>query len=580
MNVTLMQNNFTSGEISPMMDGRIDSGRYQTGLSLCENFLPTRQGGLKRRPGSRYAGNTKSNAVARLANYQAIGGDYYELEFTNLKLRIWKQDKTLVQSGGSPAEVTTPYTTAQLFGIKLAVVKGVVYLVHPSHPPATITLSGGTFAYNVIIFVVGSHRTFAATNKYPSVISFNGGRLYLGGTNEEPNAIFASKPPIAATGVDQFNDFTFGTAADDAIYLQETDMYGTHLHWLVHQKRLISGTDRTIWMDSGALATPASFDMSLVSFTGASPIQAKVAENLVVYAGRENTTMHAMIFSEESGGYVDVDLTRDADHILAAGIKDFSIMTFPESIIWVVRNDGVLCSCTLDQKNGIVAWARHPMGEGAVVECVSIGVCTEADDVWLVVLRGSVRTVEYIRFCELFTSTIDEAFFVDNGITITNSPADPVVSGIAHLNGYDVDALGDGAVLPQKTVAAGEVTYDRAVGTVNIGIPITSMVRTLRPELPANGTSQGKKKRIEKQTLRFYASLGGKVGVSLSNMVPILDLYPGTYVLGSVLQPVTGDKDLDISGGNTSDGRLYIVQDAPVPFNLLAAMTRFAIMET
>jgi hypothetical protein len=411
------------------------------------------------------------------------------------------------------------------------------------------------------------------------VITFKGGRLYLGCTNAEPNAIFASKTPIAATGVDRFNDFGLGTAADDAIYLQETDMYGTHLHWLVTQKRIIAGTDRTVWMDSGELATPSTFDLSLVSFNGASPHQAKIAENLVVYAGRGNTTMHAMIFSEESGGYVDIDLTQDADHILAAGIKEFSVMSFPETIIWVVRNDGVLCSCTLDQKNGIIAWARHPMGEGAIVENVSVGVCTEADDVWLIVLRGTTRTVEYIRFCELFTSTIDEAFYVDNGITITNAPASATVSGLTHLNGYTVDALGDGAVLPAKVVAAGAVTYDRAVGTANVGIPITAKLRTLRPELPANGTSQGKKRRIEKQTLRFYASLGGSVGLTDTDTVPILDLTPGVYQFGTVLQPVSGDKDVDIAGGNNSDGRLYIIQDAPVPFNLLAIMTRFAVME-
>ena len=41
---TVMQNNFVSGEISPMMEGRIDSVKYQTGLAICENFVPIRLG--------------------------------------------------------------------------------------------------------------------------------------------------------------------------------------------------------------------------------------------------------------------------------------------------------------------------------------------------------------------------------------------------------------------------------------------------------------------------------------------------------------------------------------------------------
>jgi len=268
-------------------------------------------------------------------------------------------------------------------------------------------------------------------------------------------------------------------------------------------------------------------------------------------------------------------LSPHPDHILAGGIDDFSIMSFPEPIVWVVRSDGVLCSCTIDQKNGIVAWARHPMGEGAVVESLTTGVCTAADDVWMCVKRGAKRTIECLRFCDLYTGAIEDAFFVDCAIQVVNSPANATVSTLFHLIGYEVDALGDGAVLPRETVPAGaEITYDRAVAKCVIGIPYTSTMATMRPELPSNGTSQGKLRRLEKITIRFYMSLGGKAGGSLTELSEILDSTWGLSVYGSAKAPVSGDKTIDLAGGNTTDGRVYLVQDSPVPFNVLAVMTR------
>ena len=59
------QNNFTSGVLSPLLKGRTDIQQYYNGMELCENFVVIPQGGIKRRPGTRYIG-TGLNTLSRI----------------------------------------------------------------------------------------------------------------------------------------------------------------------------------------------------------------------------------------------------------------------------------------------------------------------------------------------------------------------------------------------------------------------------------------------------------------------------------------------------------------------------------
>ena len=45
-NIFPIQDDFSSGEITPKMQGHIRSREYQTGLGLCENFEVTPQAAL------------------------------------------------------------------------------------------------------------------------------------------------------------------------------------------------------------------------------------------------------------------------------------------------------------------------------------------------------------------------------------------------------------------------------------------------------------------------------------------------------------------------------------------------------
>jgi hypothetical protein len=58
--VSSIVTNFQAGELSPRLEGRIDLQKYSAGAQTLQNMLVFPQGGITRRPGTYYAGSSKS----------------------------------------------------------------------------------------------------------------------------------------------------------------------------------------------------------------------------------------------------------------------------------------------------------------------------------------------------------------------------------------------------------------------------------------------------------------------------------------------------------------------------------------
>lgn len=142
--ITTAKQNFTAGELSPRLFGRTDLGRYDNGAQIIQNFIVQPHGGLTRRPGTRFVREVKTSAnKTRLIPFQFNVEQAYILEFGNNYFRIFK-DGGVVVSSGSPVEVTTPYATADLPGLKFAQSADIMYLVHPDYAPRKITRTSHT----------------------------------------------------------------------------------------------------------------------------------------------------------------------------------------------------------------------------------------------------------------------------------------------------------------------------------------------------------------------------------------------------------------------------------------------------
>ena len=112
--VTTLQTNFTAGEISPKLYGRVDVARYQNGAKMMRDTIPQVYGGAKRRDGSRFVHEVKTSAKeTRLIPFVYNENTAYMLEFGDLYMRVYKDGAIL----GAPYEIVTPFTEAMLFDL-------------------------------------------------------------------------------------------------------------------------------------------------------------------------------------------------------------------------------------------------------------------------------------------------------------------------------------------------------------------------------------------------------------------------------------------------------------------------------
>lgn len=136
--------NFTAGELSPRLRGRVDLDQYHNGCETLLNMVVMPQGGATRRPGTRnvavYGDSTHSVALVPFifSTVQA-----YIIELGQNYARFFTNDG-LVSSMGTPVSISTPYAAADLALLQFVQSADEVYFMHPNHPVQLLSRLSGT----------------------------------------------------------------------------------------------------------------------------------------------------------------------------------------------------------------------------------------------------------------------------------------------------------------------------------------------------------------------------------------------------------------------------------------------------
>ena len=160
--VNAIQTNFTGGQISPRLFGRVDVESYRNSLKTLNNMIVYPQGGAGRRFGTMHVGEGKDSAAGTDRKFRLVPFEYsdtnaYCLEFGHNYIRFYAQSAQ-VQSGGSAVEVSTTYTDAQLDELQFAQSADVLYIAHRSHPVRQLVRNSATsFTLSEVVFVDGPY---------------------------------------------------------------------------------------------------------------------------------------------------------------------------------------------------------------------------------------------------------------------------------------------------------------------------------------------------------------------------------------------------------------------------------------
>jgi hypothetical protein len=132
---------FSSGELSAKLAGRIDEKKYFSGCSTLLNMVVMPQGGATRRPGTRYvAGNKNQSGINRPVRFIFSTLQAYILEFSNDNVRIYKDDGVVLNTG-TPVDVVTPYAEADIPDLKFTQSADTLYIFHKNYATRTLTRS-------------------------------------------------------------------------------------------------------------------------------------------------------------------------------------------------------------------------------------------------------------------------------------------------------------------------------------------------------------------------------------------------------------------------------------------------------
>jgi|TARA_Y100000310_G_scaffold250498_1_gene256728 hypothetical protein len=97
--VSTIQTNFTAGELSTKLHGRVDISKYANGAATIENMIVQPHGGVTRRPGTRFVKEVKiSSAKTRLVPFEFSTTQAYVIEFGNLYMRFYKDQGAILEA--------------------------------------------------------------------------------------------------------------------------------------------------------------------------------------------------------------------------------------------------------------------------------------------------------------------------------------------------------------------------------------------------------------------------------------------------------------------------------------------------
>jgi hypothetical protein len=492
---------------------------------------------------------------------------------------------TAYTSGGTATEIyniATPYAVADLPGLRFVQSADTMFLVHPSYAIRKLTRTADNAWSFSTASIVGSPSPDlnGSAGNYPSVVSFFEQRLVFGATNNNPQTLWFSKNG-------DYENFTTGTADDDALIYTIASNQVNAIRYLSATRVLTIGTtggEYVLTATSDGPVTPTTTLIRKYSNYGSAAVEpVQVADvTLFVQRGGRKVREFRYVGDINVSAYQAPDITIVAEHITIGGLTAFAYQQEPDGVIWAIRADGTLLGVTYRREEEVVAWHKHIIGgefDGgqAIVESIAaLPSDTGEDELYMVVKRTiNGATKRYVEQMTPFNfgGVTTGAFFVDCGLRYEGA-ATGTLSGLYHLEGETLDVLANGATHPDREVVDGGVTLAYSSTTAAVGYGYTSSMQTMRIEAgSADGTSQGKPKRIHAITLRLLETVGIEVGNSADENDRVF-FRDSSMPMDEAVPLFTGDKDIEFPGGYDEDDRLYVRQTQPLPMSVLALFPR------
>lgn len=448
-----------------------------------------------------------------------------------------------------------------------------------------LTNNSGTSA-TTSMWAEGAWSTYRG---FPRTVGFHEDRLWWASSTNDPDKKWSSQSGL-------YENMAFTTGLDnEAVTAIVKDNEVSQIQWMMSRRVMaIGAANREYSFSAQNPEDPITpLDKKSTPQTGFSSgsIQPVMLNDSIFFLQRQGKKLGAMKFDSVTENFIVDDATLLAYGLLDSPPTNMAVSRSPDSLIWVVRTDGVMPTFAYEPKEEVSGWGRQIFGNSAAVETptgfvesAAVIHGTTEDEIWVNVRRVIDSSTVY--YTELFSprdwgSDIKDAIFgIDSVFTYDGAETEYIDAGIDHLVGETVSVFADGEVFDDAVVNANgyidlkKATVTTGASVVQVGLPYTMKGRSMRlavPQVPS--ALQTKIKRVTSVTVRYIRSLLGSAGTEYGGTEYLTDIE-AAY---STESADTDENFRATEGGFNEDNYTTILSDDPVPFTALATITEVEV---
>lgn len=257
---------------------------------------------------------------------------------------------------------------------------------------------------------------WSITQGYPGAVAYHKQRLIFGGTVNAPNNLWMS-----GVGARTFFGKSNPILDDESITLAlDTTEVNAVRHLLSlsdlivltsSSEQLVNGKDNSLLASEPPVA-------KVQGYSGSSKVRPIIIQNTAIFVQDMGSVVRSLQYNLDTDSFTGIDLTARSPHLFRnKSIVDWSFQKHPLSVIWCIMSDGGLNGFTFMQEQKVYAWHRHDT-DGTFESVCSI---REGNETATYLVTRRLVNGTYRRYTERFASrtfsTIEDAFFVDAGLT-------------------------------------------------------------------------------------------------------------------------------------------------------------------
>lgn len=391
---------------------------------------------------------------------------------------------------------------------------------------------------------------------WPKTATFYEGRLWLGGSKSLPQSLFGSV-------IYDFFNFDQGQGeADDAIIIT------INSNEIENIKNIIGDRNLQIFCLNSEFVTGTNVDQKISLDTisvkkqtgnGSSNITPVVLDNQTIYVRRGGRIISNFIYDNTQQAYQALNISVLSSHLIRNPVDmDIRKGATVDDIdfLMLINSDGTLALYQTLAEQKIAAWTL----------CETVNstngkfkrVATVGENVYFVVQREiyGIRR-NYIEKLN-FDTYVDSAKIQD--LPVPSS----IISNLQHLEGENVQIVGDGYIFTPAKVEDGQVLIDKEVSHVEVGLPYNPLIETLPIAIPI---SAGSVSYTPKTKIKAYIDFYESVGIYVNDfMIPFWEFQSFPYLPPD---PISNFAQIPLISGWQARQTLTITQKDPLPMMII-----------